>query len=93
MQIKVQFSKSKERLETAFAKTEVAFDAKFADYQQVTILKGIDPYTGAYEITPQPVQQTIETAGKYLEQDMIIHPIPKEYGRVTYDQSKTITVQ
>lgn len=93
MQIKVQFSKSKERLNAEFAKNDASFVAKFADYQQVTILKGIDPYTGAYEITPQAEPQTIETAGKYMEQDMIIHPIPKEYGRVTYDQSKTITVQ
>lgn len=33
-------------------------------------------YTGDYEVTPSGEIQTLETKGKLLTQDIIIHPIP-----------------
>lgn len=34
------------------------------------------PYAGDYEVTPSGETQTLETKGKLLAQDIIIHPIP-----------------
>ena len=45
------------------------------------------PYHGAYTITPSEQAQTIPTAGANLAQDIIIEPIPSNYGRIGYDGS------
>ena len=45
------------------------------------------PYQGAYTITPGEEAQTIPTAGANLAQDIIIEPIPSNYGRIGYDGS------
>ena len=48
------------------------------------------PYTGGYEVTPSGETQTLETNGKLLTQDIIIHPIP--YQLVT-NQAGGLTAQ
>lgn len=50
-----------------------------------------DTYTGAYEFTPSAEEQTIPTRMKALEQDIVIHAIPNNYGLITYNGS-VITV-
>ena len=52
---------------------------------------GGDPYTGDYTFTPTDETQTIATTGKLMTQDVVIHPVPSNYGRITYNGS-TITV-
>lgn len=51
-----------------------------------------DPYTGAYEVTPTEAVQTLDTTGKLMSSNVVVKPIPKEYGRVTYDNRKIITI-
>ena len=53
---------------------------------------GVPPYDGEYTVIPKPVDQTLNVNGKKMLADVVIKAIPKEYGLVTYDQSKTITV-
>ena len=53
----------------------------------------VPEYDGPYEVTPQPEDQILRTGQKILTEDMIVKAIPKEYGLVTYDQSRTITVR
>lgn len=44
-----------------------------------------DKYHGTYEFTPSAEQQTVETAGLVLEENIIINPIPDNYGLITWD--------
>lgn len=43
------------------------------------------PYTGAYEVTPGTEAQTLQTADRYMSQNVTINPIPSNYGLVTWD--------
>ena len=44
-------------------------------------------YAGMYEFTPSDVAQEIPTANKILIENIIINPIPSNYGLVAYDGS------
>ena len=50
-----------------------------------------DPYTGETTITPTEETQTLNTAGKTVAVDIIIEPIPENYGLITWNGS-TLTV-
>ena len=52
---------------------------------------GVDPYQGDYHITPSRETQTLSTAGKYLNQSIVVEPIPSNYGLITWNGS-TLTV-
>lgn len=59
----------------------------------VQVYNGTAPpdYEGAYEVTPTEYTQTLETAEKRLLRDVVINPIPNNYGLITWDGS-TLTV-
>ena len=42
-------------------------------------------YDGPYEFTPSQETQTVETADKLLLENIVINPIPQNYGLVTYN--------
>ena len=44
-----------------------------------------DPYPGPYEFTPAAVAQTIEVAGLTPTDNIIINPIPSNYGLITWN--------
>ncbi len=44
-------------------------------------------YDGPYEATPTRETQTLSTAGKQCSENIVINPIPPEYGFVSYDGS------
>lgn len=44
-------------------------------------------YHGAYEVTPSLETQTLHTQGDYLAADIIINPIPNNYGLITWNGS------
>lgn len=48
-------------------------------------------YTGQTEITPSEDTQVLQTANKTVVQDIIINPIPSNYGLITWNGS-TLTV-
>lgn len=50
-----------------------------------TIIGTFDPYIGNYRITPTDVQQTLLTKGKGMVENVVIEPIPNNYGLVTYN--------
>lgn len=50
-----------------------------------------DLYEGAYEITPNFETQILSTADKSLTENIIVYPIPSNYGLITWDGS-TLTV-
>ena len=51
-----------------------------------------DEYDGVYEVTPTTEAQVLKTKQKLLKEDVVVAAIPKEYGLVTYNQDKTITI-
>lgn len=46
-----------------------------------------DPYTGPYVFTPDDTSQIISIADLKAIEDIIINPIPQNYGLITYDGS------
>jgi hypothetical protein len=51
----------------------------------------VPAYEGEYTVTPSEQEQTLETSGKRLAQNVIVEPIPSNYGRISYSGS-VITV-
>lgn len=67
----------------------VSFDDGFqVDYSQMHEAGG---YMGEYTFTPSNETQEIATADKILSQNIIIEPIPSNYGLVTWNGS-TLTI-
>ena len=48
-------------------------------------------YDGAYTVTPSAETQTLNTRGKLMEEQVVIRPIPQNYGLITYN-GNVITV-
>lgn len=46
-----------------------------------------DEYMGSYEVTPSTEEQTLSTTDKVLTRDVVIKPIPNNYGLITWDGS------
>lgn len=44
-------------------------------------------YSGEYAFTPGETEQTVPTAEKVLMHDLVIAPIPRNYGRIDYNGS------
>ena len=58
------------------------------------VIKGgnVEYYDGDYEITPSASSQTISIEGLTARQDIVINPIPSNYGEIVWDGS-IITVR
>lgn len=48
-------------------------------------------YTGNTEITPSTTEQVLATAEKVVTRNIVINPIPENYGRLLYS-GNTLTV-
>lgn len=46
-----------------------------------------EEYRGSYEITPGPERQVLETNQLWLTDNIIVDPIPSNYGLISYDGS------
>lgn len=44
-------------------------------------------YDGEYEVTPTQETQTLYTTGRTLANDVVINPIPSNYGLITWNGS------
>ena len=42
-------------------------------------------YEGPYSVTPSQQTQTLETAGRLMTGDVVVNPIPSNYGRITWN--------
>lgn len=47
----------------------------------------VETYTGDYEVTPSPEAQTLNTAGKRMAREVVVNPIPNNYGLITWNGS------
>lgn len=50
----------------------------------------VPPYEGDYTITPSTETLTISTQNKRMTADLVINPIPQNYGLITWDGSTLI---
>ena len=66
----------------------ISFDLKRTNLdmsvEKAVLVQGIK-YQGAYVVTPSQERQVLPTALKTLQEDVIINPIPKNYGLITYN--------
>ena len=46
-----------------------------------------DEYSGATVATPSDAEQVLATKGKYLSNNVVINPIPSNYGKISWNGS------
>lgn len=51
----------------------------------ISRLEPLPYYEGAYEITPTTEAVTLNTANKSMAQNIVVNPIPQNYGLITYN--------
>ena len=75
-----------------------AYDLGLNEPQAVTIgvaapIRPIaaEHYTGSYSVTPSASEQRLPVEGLLMEQDVVVAPIPSNYGLITWNGS-TLTV-
>lgn len=88
MRINVTFTQI-EDLPVIFADKGDTISANIGEIQERRT--GYDTYTGETVITPSEETQTLNTAGLAVEDNIVINPIPTNYGRIAWD-GRTITV-
>lgn len=86
------FKEKDKRLPVVFGGTDNQFETAFKDVQVATERPDVEYYKGDYEVTPKREAQIIPTGGKMLTEDITVKAIPPEYGLVSYDNRKIITI-
>lgn len=56
-----------------------------ATFSEQFVTGNLDWFEGPYEWTPTQSTQTIPIIGKGASEDIIINPIPSNYGLITWD--------
>ena len=84
MNIPMMVAISNVSLPVSIGSSAVALDVSPALAYEV----GCEPYEGEYEFTPSDDGQTIRCENKMMMQDITIHPIPSNYGKVSWDGAK-----
>ena len=86
---------SRGRMRVVFTESE-SFDCAFSDSSQsfvVEVSESFRPpqYEGETVVTPSSQVQVLETDGFILADNIVIEPIPSNYGLITWDGA-TLTV-
>lgn len=92
MRFAVTFRQTEQKLPLKFSVGDNQFKAEFKDIQVATERPVTEYYEGDYEVTPKREAQILPTGGKMLDKDITVKPIPPEYGLVSYDNRKIITI-
>lgn len=58
-----------------------SFSAGFGEFYGVMPT----PYSGRVVVTPSEEVQTLETAGLSMPENVVVNPIPSNYGRIEYN--------
>lgn len=92
MRLNVDFNVLHHRIPVEFSVLHHRIPVVFKSLQTVATAAEADTYTGEYEVIPSEAEQTLDTSGKLMSGNVVVKAIPKEYGRVTYDNRKVITI-
>lgn len=75
--------------------TEVKLKVGEKDAARFKASEGIpiypNPYSGTIDITPTEEAQIVPTSGYMMQADIVVEPIPSNYGLITWDGT-TLTV-
>ena len=71
-------------------KVESGGSVGLAAVPSIQIVDG-EHYQGPYQATPSSTAQVLETAGLFMEENVVIEPIPQQYGLISWD-GNTLTV-
>lgn len=73
-------------------KDDSPFNVSFIDRSEMKIgfdnvqeISTYETYTGEYEITPSDEIQVLNTENKMCINNIVIQPIPQNYGRIAYN--------
>lgn len=72
---------SEKRLEASFQRSSELN----AEMHSTVYVPVMNDYTGAYEITPSDNEQVLQTEDLHMIHNLIVNPIPSNYGRITYN--------
>lgn len=84
-------------MEVAVSQVEIPMDVAVSEEEipmeigAAYYMSQYEEYDGPTEFTPSGEEQVIRTGERVLMEDITIHPIPQNYGLITYDGS-VITV-
>ena len=67
---------------------EQIYDGEVGEYREIT---NFDYYEGPYTVTPSASTQTLSMAHLMASQNVVIDPIPSNYGLITWNGA-TLTV-
>ena len=70
------------KLEVVFAPPQLGIDISPPVVKEYI---GAIPYEGEYEVTPSEETQVLFTDGKVLARNVIVHPIPSNWGKITWN--------
>ena len=59
-------------------------DGEFGTFQKVT---DVEQYRGDTDVTPSDHVQVLHTSGLMLNEDIVINPVPDNYGRIAWNGS------
>lgn len=57
----------------------------FGTGEYVPYVPAMDEYDGPYEVTPTNVAQTLATRGLLSTADIVVNPIPSNYGLIVWN--------
>ena len=89
MNIPVEVAVTRVRSPVTVAESKVTLNAGISAAYLVN--GGGEKYTGSYEVTPTNEEQTLPTKNKTLERNIVVNPVPNNYGLITWNGS-TLTV-
>ena len=70
------------KLEVVFAPQQLGIDILPPVVKEYI---GAIPYEGEYEVTPSEDTQVLFTDGKVLSRNVTVHPIPSNWGKITWN--------
>lgn len=76
MRFEVSFRRSDQQIAVKMHTDKTCFNTTFSSVQPATVVRELEPYTGAYTVTPMATAQTLKTAQKRMTQDFTIREIP-----------------
>lgn len=81
----------RENDKTTLTTDESGKKVRFSADSYIRTKNGVPAYEGSYSFTPTTDYQTIEIKDKRATADIVINPIPSNYGLITWNGS-TLTV-
>lgn len=91
MRFNVRFHEQQMRFDTRFSCSHEGFRVGFEGFQTVAKAPDVEYYAGEYQVTPSVKAQTLPTAYKMLEENLVVLEIP--YAEVSNNSGgKTATI-